>query len=178
MANLQQYPAKICLTTCAVLIHEQSVLLVKHKKVGLWLNPGGHIEANELPHQAAERECWEETNIKVKAVDWQKLPATGTEYVPNPFATNLHWASQENYNARTADPEQYQPLSPWKRGCEQHLNFLYLVEAIDSVEFKQNVEETDGIKWVELDKLDEADLHSDIKTDIQEAWKVYQTHEK
>jgi len=177
MANLLQYPAHICLTVAAVLIQNDKALLVKHKKLGIWLSPGGHIEDNEVPHKAAEREYWEETGIKVRALKWQNLPDDpDSEYLPSPISTNLHWVSEPNYEARMADPEHYQPLPQWKRGCEQHLNFLYLVEPVDSVKFTQNLEETTGIEWFDLDKLATYDLKPNIKTDLETARKVYKTY--
>ena len=42
-----------------------ATLLHWHRKVGLWLPPGGHIEPNEDPMQAARREALEETGIVV-----------------------------------------------------------------------------------------------------------------
>ncbi len=43
-----------------------ATLLHWHRKVGLWLPPGGHIEPNEDPMQAARREALEETGIVVE----------------------------------------------------------------------------------------------------------------
>ena len=43
-----------------------ATLLHWHRKVGLWLPPGGHIEPNEDPIQAAAREALEETGISVE----------------------------------------------------------------------------------------------------------------
>ena len=43
-----------------------ATLLHWHRKVGLWLPPGGHIEPNEDPMQAACREALEETGIVVE----------------------------------------------------------------------------------------------------------------
>ncbi len=174
MANLHQYPAKICLTVAAVLIQNNKVLLVKHKKLGMWLNPGGHIEPDELPHAAAEREFWEETGIKVKAIPESKIVDPDSEYLPNPISTNLHFVSRENFDARIADPEHYTVAAKWKRGCEQHLNFLYLVEPIDSIDFSQNLQETDGIEWFDLSKLDSYNLVPNIKTDLLIAQKAAQ----
>ncbi len=173
MANLHQFPAKICLTVAAVLIKDNKALLVKHKKLGIWLNPGGHIEADELPHQAAEREFWEETHIKVKAIPQPKIEDADSEYLPNPISTNLHWVSKTNYDARLVDPENYQLQTQWKRGCEQHLNFLYLVEPVDSVDFTQNLEETDGIEWFDLDSIETTDLKQNIKMDLRIALEAY-----
>lgn len=178
MVNLHQYPAKICLTTAAVLIHQDKVLLIKHKKLSMWLNPGGHVEANELPHLAAEREFWEETGIKVRAVDWQQLKDPQSEFLPNPILTNLHWVSPKNYEARLADPEHYEHEGKWQRGCEQHINFLYLVEPVDGVNFQQNLQETTGIEWFDLDKIEEADLIPDMKTELKYAREVYQNYVK
>lgn len=36
-----------------------------HRKLGMWLPPGGHIEENELPDDAAVREVLEETGVPV-----------------------------------------------------------------------------------------------------------------
>ncbi len=45
-----------------------ATLLHWHRKVGLWLPAGGHVEPNEDPVQAACREALEETGIVVQIV--------------------------------------------------------------------------------------------------------------
>ena len=47
---------------------EGKVLLVYHKKLDVWLYPGGHIEANETPDEAVVREVKEETGLDVEIV--------------------------------------------------------------------------------------------------------------
>lgn len=47
----------------------QKFLMIKHKKVGKWLQPGGHLEKGEKLHEAALREVFEETGINVKIVN-------------------------------------------------------------------------------------------------------------
>ena len=44
------------------------MLLHHHRKLGMWLPPGGHIEQDELPDEAAVREVWEETGLEVELV--------------------------------------------------------------------------------------------------------------
>ena len=127
---------KLCYTAAGMLIHQEKVLLVKHKKLGIWLNPGGHIDEDELPHHAAEREFFEETGIRVQAVDHSAHSLVGSqtnsEFFVNPIVTNRHWVNRESYDRRlrAADPSKRVVVGPWKRGCEQHLGFLYLVSAV------------------------------------------------
>ncbi|GAA3207368.1 hypothetical protein GCM10020256_02980 [Streptomyces thermocoprophilus] len=48
------------------------LLLVDHRKAGLWLPPGGHVEPGEDPWSTVVRECREELGIPAQA-----LPRTG-----------------------------------------------------------------------------------------------------
>jgi 8-oxo-dGTP pyrophosphatase MutT (NUDIX family) len=50
------------------------LLLIKHKRLGVWLPPGGELEPDETPLEAAARELREETGLsgvfpKVSEVD-------------------------------------------------------------------------------------------------------------
>lgn len=51
-----------------VVFRESRVLLVKELADGGWTLPGGWVDVNEPPGAAAEREVWEESGYKVKAV--------------------------------------------------------------------------------------------------------------
>lgn len=175
MANqtTPKHHPKFCWTASGCLIHDHKVLLVKHKKVKFWLCPGGHIEESELPHRAAEREFWEETGVRVKAKPFGLMTsAGGTEQLPSPFSTNLHWVCRENYERRLKDPHHYRLVSEWPKGCEQHLNFMYLVEAVDKVDFKENVEETDGIAWFGLDEVRQMETNPMIKAEVEYAFSL------
>lgn len=164
---------KLCFTAGGMLVHEGKVMLVKHKKLGIWLGPGGHIDEDEYPHQAAEREFWEETGIKVRAIDpFTKVhESPESEYFPSPVVSNLHWVCRENYDQRVAsdDPSKRATNEIWQRGCEQHMGFMYLVEAVDGLEFKQNTEETDGIGWFSADELDDLETIDDIRYEARRA---------
>ena len=55
-------------TVAVFVAWEGKVLLHLHKKLGMWLPPGGHIERDELPDDAAMREVYEETGLEVELV--------------------------------------------------------------------------------------------------------------
>jgi 8-oxo-dGTP pyrophosphatase MutT (NUDIX family) len=52
-------------TVAVLVVHAGKVLLHWHRKLGRWLPPGGHVEPNELPDEAARREVMEETGVEV-----------------------------------------------------------------------------------------------------------------
>jgi 8-oxo-dGTP pyrophosphatase MutT (NUDIX family) len=51
-------------TASAIVVGPRGVLLHRHKTIGLWLQPGGHIEPGEDPSAAALREAEEETGLR------------------------------------------------------------------------------------------------------------------
>lgn len=55
-------------TATTFIIKDDKVLLIRHKKLGFWLPPGGHIESNELPDEAAIREVKEEVGLNITLV--------------------------------------------------------------------------------------------------------------
>jgi 8-oxo-dGTP pyrophosphatase MutT (NUDIX family) len=52
-------------TASGVVIGTRGVLLHRHKRMGIWLQPGGHIEPGETPEDAALREVYEETGLRL-----------------------------------------------------------------------------------------------------------------
>lgn len=151
---------KICLTASAFLFHQNKVLLVKHQKLQQWLGPGGHIEQNELPHEAAIREFLEETGLKIEicsALANAKTDEQSTDvFHPVPVAINEHWVCQENYHARCRAKQMHQDFSPhpkWPKGCEKHFNFAYLAKLVGPLEIKPQAGESKEIAWFTLEDL-------------------------
>jgi 8-oxo-dGTP pyrophosphatase MutT (NUDIX family) len=64
-------------TGSALVLGPRGVLLHRHKRLGVWLQPGGHLEAGESPWAAARREAEEETGLHFRwsLVDVRGVPA-------------------------------------------------------------------------------------------------------
>lgn len=60
-------------TVATFVVWQGRTLLHRHKKLGRWLPCGGHVEANELPDEAAVREVLEEAGVAVELVGERAL---------------------------------------------------------------------------------------------------------
>jgi 8-oxo-dGTP pyrophosphatase MutT (NUDIX family) len=84
---------KIDFTASIYIVHDNKVLLHKHKILGIWLPPGGHIELDEDPNEAALREAKEETGLDVQLVGEplsHDSPYKARELIPPKFL-NRHF---------------------------------------------------------------------------------------
>lgn len=50
-------------TVSGIVVDGERVLLHRHRRLGIWLQPGGHVERGELPHDAVLREVREESGL-------------------------------------------------------------------------------------------------------------------
>jgi 8-oxo-dGTP pyrophosphatase MutT (NUDIX family) len=60
---------------------QQQILLVDHKKAGLWLPSGGHVEPDEPPQTTVQREALEELDIRASFLSPDPLFLTVTQTV-------------------------------------------------------------------------------------------------
>lgn len=63
-------------TVAVLIVATGRVVLLWHEKLARWLPPGGHIEPDELPDEAALREVEEETGLRVRLLGERGLPIT------------------------------------------------------------------------------------------------------
>lgn len=81
------------------------VLLMHHRKLDRWFQPGGHCDGNPDVQEVAQREAWEETGVTVKPVsdaifdvDIHTIPARGQE------PEHLHYDVRFLFEADATEP--------------------------------------------------------------------------
>jgi len=123
-------------TATTFVVRDGKVLLHLHPKQQLWLPPGGHIERDELPDDAARREIEEETGLKLRLHSEREASALAVEMacavVPQPAFILI-----ENIN-------------PY----HQHIDFTYFASvdgAMDSID--DAVVFQTGFRWFSPDEL-------------------------
>ena len=103
------------------------VLLMLHKKLGKWLQLGGHSDGDTETSAVALREAQEESGLNSLC-----LQAIGQESAPLPFDLDVH-----DIPARKDEPRH------------QHYDVRFLMQATKSIQLCPN-EESHQLRWVNL----------------------------
>ncbi|QSG02125.1 NUDIX domain-containing protein [Natranaeroarchaeum sulfidigenes] len=96
-------------------VHDGATALHEHEKLDMWLPPGGHIDRDELPHEAALRELEEETGLDVDLIS----EAEGTE-----SDTARPLPQPEQFKLEDIDRIDGEV-------AHQHIDFVYYARATD-----------------------------------------------
>ncbi len=129
-------------TVAVFVVCQGKVVLHRHRKLGLWLPPGGHIEQGELPDEAALREVMEEAGIAVELVGERGL--------------DLDYPGQPVQLVR---PEgiQLEQIGP----DHQHIDLIYFARPMDSGVGLPSVLE--GMRWFGLEDLGDIELNDEVR---------------
>ncbi len=124
-------------TSTVYIFHNDRVLLHKHVKHNKWLPPGGHLEANETPPEAAIREVKEETGLDIIFLEQENLTidAYNGFSIPRPFFCLLEHIPESK-----------------KEPAHQHIDSIYLAIPADTNQFDQIPVE---FRWLTLDEVRE-----------------------
>ncbi len=60
-----EHAGPVHVTASAIVVGPRGTVLHLHKRLGIWMQPGGHIDAGETPEVAAQREATEELGLTV-----------------------------------------------------------------------------------------------------------------
>ena len=127
------------------------VLLLFHKKNQKWMQPGGHINPNETPPEAAIREVLEETGMDL--TPYMKPTRQLTEDVLDMAVPVL--LQQQRIEAYNDEPAHY------------HLDMGYVVHVPHKLP-EPAQDESLMVNWFTLEQLDKLDMFDNVRTLIKE----------
>ena len=142
-------------TATTFVVHDGRVLLHRHPKQGLWLPPGGHIERDELPHDAARREIEEETGLRLR----------------------LHSEDAADELARRMEcgvvPQPAFILVEKINAFHEHIDLTYFAKlTIDAAE-RREVWRTNGFRWLRPDELEMDGVPENVREGARRAIAYY-----
>lgn len=130
-------------TVATFVTHQSQVLLLWHRKLQMWLPPGGHIEANELPDEAAVREVLEESGIHCQLVGERPLDVSYPPQLIRPAGIQLETI--------THDPEH------------QHIDLIYFARVLPGTDpTPQKNHESEQIGWFTLPQMQAMHVAPDV----------------
>ena len=126
------------------IVFENKVLLVNHPRYGVWIPPGGHIELDEDPEDALQREIKEETGLKVEIMSSKpEVNSPGTKFLLKPNYLDVHDANPPH----------------------QHIALIYFAKTLNG-EVVKSAEHTE-VKWFTSEELEKSEYK------LSEAIKFY-----
>lgn len=131
------------LAATVYIVNDNKVLLHKHIKYNTWFPIGGHVEPDELPHEAAMREIAEEAGIEVKLISTEVAPEielNRVERVPSPFCILHEGIGRE----------------------EEFLDFIYIGTTTETKLHPMNGESKE-YRWFSREELEREDIKVHIK---------------
>ena len=123
------------------------MLLHLHRRQGVWLPPGGHIERDELPHHAALREIEEETGLRLTLHS-------------EAAAQDLAWEMQVGVIPQPAFI-LVEDINPF----HQHIDFTYFAQA----EGGQEPAPDSGFRWISVDDMEAANVPPNVSAGARRA---------
>lgn len=132
-------------TSSAVIIKDNKILLIWHKKLNTWLYPGGHIEENESPDDAVIREVKEETSLNVKIIEKNKM-------VYNDKIAKVLHMPYVIFEEQVGNKEEN----------HFHIDMVYICTPINN-EVKIQKSEIDKYKWFSIDEIKDIKMYDNLK---------------
>ena len=128
---------EFCASVFVVNPVDKKILLCHHQRFNRWVQPGGHIEDNELPEETALRETYEETGVRVKLLG-ERFPREDDFIRPLGIQRN--------------------------RGKDGslHIDITYVGVPLDQDDVIED-DEIDRCAWFSLEELNDIEVFPDIK---------------
>lgn len=91
-------------TGSALVVGRRGIVLLRHRRLGIWVQPGGHVDPGETPWAAAGREATEETGLAVVALGARAAPPLAHVDVHDGGRGHTHLDLRYLFDGGDADP--------------------------------------------------------------------------
>jgi len=132
-------------TSTGFVVKGEKTLLLMHKKLGIWLPPGGHVEEHETPEEALHREIKEEAGLEVEILS---KPA-------------FELASETVSALVMPHHMQMELIKHSREQAHHHVDFIFFCRA--KGEPNLNPEEHHEMKWFSSKDLDSEEIEEDVR---------------
>ena len=137
-------------------VRDGKTLLLYHKKLRMWLPPGGHIDEGELPEEAVLREIREETGLEVDILS--------PKAAPEPVEAGVSYLHVPNHIQLEDIP-----------GHPQHIDLIYFCRARDG-EPRRRPDEHDALRWHSHEELSAPHVRDEVRRTAQRAIRWVSEH--
>ncbi|MCH9610549.1 MAG: hypothetical protein S4CHLAM81_03910 [Chlamydiales bacterium] len=150
-------------TASTYIFDNDKVLLIHHKKIRKWFGPGGHVDENEMPHEAAIRECLEETGLEVELIHDERVwitPRFNGCSIPRPAFMLL-----EKIPAWKDQPEHY------------HIDHIFVARVVNG-KLNPNYDETLDMGWFTLEETKELEMFDETRDVLRQLFPSHQASDQ
>ena len=137
-----------CASAFVINPKNKKILLVKHHLFDKWVQPGGHIEDDETPEEAAAREVFEETGIRIKLIG-ERFPREDDMIRPLGIQCNR------------------------KDNGDKHFDIIYAAIPNNGDADLIVSDESTGIGWFSRNELENLPIFPDVKIKMDYIFKNY-----
>lgn len=147
-------------TATAIVMNEERnrALLLWHKRLQRWMPPGGHMDPDETPDEAALREAKEETGLDMRIIgeeqeDFYRNTGYEGRILKKPFAFFL---------------ERIPPCPERGEPEHEHIDFIFRAHPVDAQrDLILCAEEHDHIRWFTREEIEELDTSDEIYANVK-----------
>lgn len=132
-----------------VIVYKNKCLLHRHKKLGIWIPVGGHVDEDELPEEAAVREAREESGLDIELFNSDKNYKkyySNIDLLIKPAHIELHLIEEYHH----------------------HINLVYYAKSNNS-KIQAEDERDEHFQWFTKDELNNENINSEVKFVCKEA---------
>ena len=126
------------------IVNGDKTLLVHHKKLEKWLPVGGHIEKEETPEQALEREAMEEAGLTIEILE-QK-----------------HFENEDSARLKVPHYMQVELIPDKQKGLHEHIDLIFFCKTKEN-KITLNKKEHHDIKWFTAKDLENEEIMPNVR---------------